>query len=152
MLPRNPPSANFHGLLDAFRSSKHVHYLVKLQLVAGAQFALCWVQKWKPQIDFNTISKGYPPQRSGDVRLLKHLEATYEPAKRIIDRLLETGAGYFEEHPSVVSPVRGKNLVYMTSQQPVQLARASYSDNTLKILSKDIFICMFRNEIFLFIT
>jgi hypothetical protein len=38
-----------------------------------------------------------------------------------------------------------------TSQQPVQLARASYSDNTLKILSKDIFICMFRNEIFLFI-
>jgi hypothetical protein len=38
-----------------------------------------------------------------------------------------------------------------TSQQPVQIARASYSDNTLKILSKDIFICMFRNEIFLFI-
>jgi hypothetical protein len=30
MLPRNPPPTNFRGLLDAFRSYKHVHHLVKL--------------------------------------------------------------------------------------------------------------------------
>jgi hypothetical protein len=80
MLSRNPPLENFHELLNAFRSSKHVHHLVMLQLVAGAQFALGWVRKWKTQIDFNIISQGFPPQISGDVRLLKHLEATYEPA------------------------------------------------------------------------
>jgi hypothetical protein len=30
MLPRNPPSENFCQLLDTFKSSKHVHRLVKL--------------------------------------------------------------------------------------------------------------------------
>jgi hypothetical protein len=36
MLPRNPPPEKFHQLLDALKSSKHAHRLVKLQLVAGA--------------------------------------------------------------------------------------------------------------------
>jgi hypothetical protein len=44
MLPRNPPPDNFCKLLDAFGSSKNIHRLVKLQLVAGAQFALTWVR------------------------------------------------------------------------------------------------------------
>jgi hypothetical protein len=81
------------------------------QLVAGAQFALGWVQKWKPQLEFNAISKGFPPQKSRDTCLMKHLEATYEPMKRMIDRLLDAGAGYFEEHHYldlvVIPPVRG---------------------------------------------
>jgi hypothetical protein len=46
---------------------------------------------------------------------VKNLEATYEPAKRMIDLLLETNAGYFEEYlyldPIVVPPMRGQNLV-----------------------------------------
>jgi hypothetical protein len=117
MLPRNPPPKNFRGLLDAFKSSKHVHHLVKLQHVAGAQFSLGWVWKWKSQIDFKTISEGFPSHWSGDVCLLKHLEATYEPAKRMIDRLLETDASNFEEHhyldPIVFLPVRGQNLVWL---------------------------------------
>jgi hypothetical protein len=85
--------------------------MVKLQLVAGAQFALGCVHKWMPQLDFNVISKGFPLQRSRNTRLMKQLEATYEPAKRMIDRLLEANVGYFEEHhyldPVVVPPVRG---------------------------------------------
>jgi hypothetical protein len=40
MLPRNPPPEGFHSLLDAFKWSRYIHHLVKLQLVAGAQFAL----------------------------------------------------------------------------------------------------------------
>jgi hypothetical protein len=61
MLPRNPPPKSFHRLLDAFKSSRHIHHLVKLRLVAGAQFSLGWVRKWTPQLDFNAISKGFPP-------------------------------------------------------------------------------------------
>jgi hypothetical protein len=45
VLWRNPPPKSFRGLLDAFKSSRHIHHLLKLQLVAGAQFALGWVRK-----------------------------------------------------------------------------------------------------------
>jgi hypothetical protein len=99
MLPRNPYLENFlRKLLDAFGSSKHVHCLVKLQLVADAQFSLTWMRKWKPQIDFDTISKGCPPHRSKGIQLKRHLDVTLELAKRMIDRLLQASAGYFEEH------------------------------------------------------
>jgi hypothetical protein len=98
MLPRNPPLEKFHQLLDALKSSKHAHRLVKLQLVAGAQFALTWLRKWKPQIDFETISKGFLPHKSKGVILKIHLDVTLEPAKRMINRLLEAETKYFEEH------------------------------------------------------
>jgi hypothetical protein len=90
MLPRNPLLENFHQLLDTFRSSQRVHRLIKLQLIAGAQFALTWLRKWKPRLDFDTISKG--------VLLKKHLEAMLEPVKRMINHLLEADAGFFKEH------------------------------------------------------
>jgi hypothetical protein len=48
MLPRNPFLENFHQLLDTFRSSDRIHHLIKLNLVAGANFALAWIRKWKP--------------------------------------------------------------------------------------------------------
>jgi hypothetical protein len=99
MLPRNPPPKNFHQLLDAFKSSKHIHRLVKLQLAVGAQFALTWMCKWKSQTVFETISKGFPPHKSKEVFLKRYLDVTLEPAKRMINRLLEADAKYFEEHP-----------------------------------------------------
>jgi hypothetical protein len=46
MLPRNPPSESFKQLLDAFRSSQQIHRLIELNLVAGANFVLGWIQKW----------------------------------------------------------------------------------------------------------
>jgi hypothetical protein len=98
MLLRNPPPENLHQLLDAFKSSQRVHRLVKLQLVAGAQFSLNWFCKWKPQLDFETISKGFAPHKSNGAFLKRHLDVTIEPAKRMINRLLEADAGYFEEH------------------------------------------------------
>jgi hypothetical protein len=98
MLPRNLPPKNFRQLLDTFKSSQRVHRLVKLQLVAGAQFSLTWLCKWKPQLDFETISKWFPSHKSKGVLLKRHLDATLEPVKMMIDQLLKAGARYFEEH------------------------------------------------------
>jgi hypothetical protein len=86
MLPRNHPPDNFRGLLDVFKSSRNIYHLVKLQLVAGAQFALAWVRKWKPKLDFDEMSKGFPACKSKGIHLKKHLKETLEPAKRMIDR------------------------------------------------------------------
>jgi hypothetical protein len=36
MIPRNPFPENFCQLLDTFRSSEHIHRLIKLNLDAGA--------------------------------------------------------------------------------------------------------------------
>jgi hypothetical protein len=55
----------------------------------GAQFALASVRILKPKLDFDGISKGFLPHKGKEIRLKKHLEATLEPAKRIINRLLE---------------------------------------------------------------
>jgi hypothetical protein len=43
VLPRNPLSVNFGQLLNVFRTSRHVHRLIELNLVAGANFALGWI-------------------------------------------------------------------------------------------------------------
>jgi hypothetical protein len=45
MLPRNPPPGSFKQLLNVFRSSQQIHWLVELNLVAGANFALGWILK-----------------------------------------------------------------------------------------------------------
>jgi hypothetical protein len=82
-------------LLDAFETSQCVHRLVKLQLIGGAQFAFTWLRKWKLQLDYDTISKGFPSHKSKGVLLKRHLDVMLEPAKRMIDRLLKADAKYF---------------------------------------------------------
>jgi hypothetical protein len=44
MLPRNPLPGSFKQLLDVFKSSQRIHRLIELNLVAGANFALGWIQ------------------------------------------------------------------------------------------------------------
>jgi hypothetical protein len=109
MLPRNPFPKNFRQLLDIFKTSRCIHRLIKLNLVAGANFALAWVRKWQPQINFDAISQGLPPHRSRVVLMRAHMDMTIEPAKRIIDWLLEANAKFFEEHhyldPLLAGPV-----------------------------------------------
>jgi hypothetical protein len=61
MLPRNHFLMNFRELLDVFKTSRRIHHLIELNLFAGANFALAWVRKWHPQLDFNNISQGLPP-------------------------------------------------------------------------------------------
>jgi hypothetical protein len=43
ILPRNPLPRDFRQLLETFRTSQRVHLLIKLILVAGANFALGWM-------------------------------------------------------------------------------------------------------------
>jgi hypothetical protein len=57
------------------------------------------VRKWHPQLNFNTMSQGLPPQRSRTMLMRAHMDATIEPARRIIARLLEADAQFFlEQH------------------------------------------------------
>jgi hypothetical protein len=95
MLPRNPLPGSFLLLLDAFRSSQHIHRLIELNLVAGANFALGWMCKWHPRLNYRSMSLSYP---SGGASLWVHLDNTLQPARRIIARLLREDAAFFHEY------------------------------------------------------
>jgi hypothetical protein len=65
MLPRNPLPGSFPQLLDAFRSSQRIHRLIELNLVVGANFALGWIRKWHPRLNYSSMSLGFPPGELG---------------------------------------------------------------------------------------
>jgi hypothetical protein len=85
MLPRNPLLGSFPQLLDAFRSSQRIHRLIELNLVASANFALGWTRKWHPRLNYSSMSLSMP---LGGARLRVHMDATLQPARRLIARLL----------------------------------------------------------------
>jgi hypothetical protein len=91
----SPLPTRFPLLLDTFRSSQRIHRLIELNLVAGANFALGWVRKWHPRLNYSSMSLSYPPGRAS---LRVHLENTLQPARRIIARLLQEDATFFREH------------------------------------------------------
>jgi hypothetical protein len=95
MLPRNPLPGSFPLLLDVFRSSQRIHRLIELNLVAGANFALGWMRKWHPRLNYSSMSLSYP---SGGASLRVHLENTLQPARMIIARLLREDATFFREY------------------------------------------------------
>jgi hypothetical protein len=106
MISWNPPSENFGQLLDVFRMSHRIHRLIELNLVAGANFALGWIQKWHPRLNFVTMSLSLPStQSSRSVALRVHMDATLQPTRRIIARLLETDANFFREY-HYLNPLR----------------------------------------------
>jgi hypothetical protein len=99
MLPRNPPPESFGQLLKVFRTSRRIHRLIELNLIAGANFALGWVRNWHPKLNFSTMSLGLPPpQRSRYVALRVHMDATLQPVRRMITKLLEANAAFFHEY------------------------------------------------------
>jgi hypothetical protein len=95
MLPRNPLPGTFPQLLAAFRSTQRIHRLIELNLVAGANFSLGWTRKWHPRLNFISMSLGLPP---GGALLRVHMDATLQPARRLIARLLQEDAAFFCEH------------------------------------------------------
>jgi hypothetical protein len=95
MLPRNPLPGSFPQLLDTFRSSQQIHRLIELNLVVGANFALGWICKWHPWLNYSSMSLSLP---SGGARMRVHMDATLLPARRIIARLLQEDAAFFREH------------------------------------------------------
>jgi hypothetical protein len=110
MLPRNPPPENFGQLLEVFRTSQRIHRLIELNLVAGANFALGWVRKWHPRLNFITMSLGLPSsQRFRTMALQIHMDTMLQPARRMIARLLEADDSFFPEYhylnPLCVDPL-----------------------------------------------
>jgi hypothetical protein len=95
MLPRNPLPRDFRQLLETFRTSQRVHILIKLNLIAGANFALGWMRKWHPRLNYDSMSEGLPPGRA---TLGVHMDATLQPARRIISRLMQEDTRFFREH------------------------------------------------------
>jgi hypothetical protein len=95
MFPRNPPPESFKQLLDAFRSSQRIHCLIELNLVVGANFALGWIRKWHPRLNHSSMSLSLPP---GHAKLQVQMDATLQPTRRIIARLLQEDARFFREH------------------------------------------------------
>jgi hypothetical protein len=95
MLPRNPLPTTFPLLLDTFRSSHRVHRLIELNLVAGANFALGWIRKWHPRLNYITMSLSLAP---GGASLRIHMENTLQSARRLVARLLEADAAFFREY------------------------------------------------------
>jgi hypothetical protein len=94
MLPRNPLPATFPLLLDTFRFSHRIHRLIELNLVAGANFALGWIRKWHPKLNYSSMSLSLAP---GGASLRVHMESTMQPARRLVARLLEADAAFFRE-------------------------------------------------------
>jgi hypothetical protein len=64
--------------------------------VAGANYALGWIRKWHPRLNYSTMSLNLPPSQ-GSAVLRVHMDATLQPARRIIVRLLEADASFFRE-------------------------------------------------------
>jgi hypothetical protein len=95
MLSRNPLPGSFPLLLDTFRSSQRIHQLIELNLVAGANFALGWMRKWYPRLNYSSMSLSLAPGRAS---LRVHVENTLQPARRTIARLLQADAAFFCEY------------------------------------------------------
>jgi hypothetical protein len=95
MLPRNPLPGTFPQLLAVFRSTQRIHRLIELNLVAGANFALGWMRKWHSRLNFISMSLSLP---SGGGQLRVHMDATLQPARRLIARLLQEDVAFFREH------------------------------------------------------
>jgi hypothetical protein len=89
MLPRNLPPSNFAQLLEEFRNVSKIQRLIELQFIVGAQFALAWIRLWISELETDYMSRGFPPKSGDKVRLQKHLEATLQPAERMINKLLQ---------------------------------------------------------------
>jgi hypothetical protein len=95
MLPRNPLPTTFPLLLDTFRSSHRIYRLIELNLVAGANFALGWIRKWHPRLNYSTM---FLSLALGGASLRVHMENTLQPARRLVARLLEADAAFFREY------------------------------------------------------
>jgi hypothetical protein len=95
MLPYNPLPGSFPLLLDTFRSSQCIYRLIELNLVAGANFALGWIRKWHPRLNYNSMSLSLVP-RGASLRV--HMESTLQPAQRLVARLLQADAAFFCEY------------------------------------------------------
>jgi hypothetical protein len=96
MFPRNAAIQSLDALLRKFSHTEDIRRFVRIQLVAGAKFALVWVLVHQPRVDLDALSQNLPSR--GDPRgprMDRFYERAREPALRIIRNLLEADSGYF---------------------------------------------------------
>jgi hypothetical protein len=74
--------------------------------VDGTNFSLGWVRKWYPMLNFVTMSLGFPSSQRFRVEALEvHMDATLQPARRMIARIFEADASFFHEY-HYLNPLR----------------------------------------------
>jgi hypothetical protein len=64
LFPRNEQPQGLLVLMEAFGSTKKIQDFVKVQLIAGATFALAWLRVHKPRLDLETLSQGLPSTKT----------------------------------------------------------------------------------------
>jgi hypothetical protein len=74
-----------------------IHSFVKVQMVAGAKFALICLRIHHPKIDLQEVAKGVLLKSSKKkINLDLHIEAVSGPAEKMIDKLLEVDSDFFK--------------------------------------------------------
>jgi hypothetical protein len=63
--------------------------------VVDANFALGWIRRWHPRLNYSSMSLSLPP---GGAMLRVHMDATLQPGRRLIARLLQEDVVFFREH------------------------------------------------------
>jgi hypothetical protein len=98
LFPRNAQPQGVLELMKAFKSAEKVQEFIKIQLIAGAKFALAWLRVHKPRLDLEVMSQGLPSNNKKKGHSMnRQYDAAHEPATRMIERLLEVDDGYFTE-------------------------------------------------------
>jgi hypothetical protein len=58
MFSRNPQPGNLTQMMEKFKDVRNIHNFVKIQMVAGAKFALIWLRIYHPKIDLDEVAQG----------------------------------------------------------------------------------------------
>jgi hypothetical protein len=99
MFPRNPQPAGLPQLMDKFKSVEQIHNFVKVQLVAGARFALIVLKICYPKLSLkNIVSICHAKVREKKQYVDRINEKITSTAEEMIDDLLRMDADFFREH------------------------------------------------------
>jgi hypothetical protein len=85
--------------MDKFKDVESIHDFVKVQLMAGAKFALIWLRICYSKLDFNNVFDIlYRKTSKRRVNTDKHNEVVSPVAENMIDELLRFDAAFFTDH------------------------------------------------------
>jgi hypothetical protein len=98
MFPCNPQPENLPQLMEKFKNVRNIHSFVKVQMVAGAKFALIWLRIYHPKIDLDEVAQGVPVKSlKKKIKLDRHITVVSKAAEKMIDTLLEVDSAFLKE-------------------------------------------------------
>ena len=99
IFPRNPQPKNLPALMKKFKNVHQIHGFVKVQLMAGARFALIMLQICYPKLDMaNIVDLCHAKVRKRRRNIDKINDAVTPVAEKMIEDLLRMDADFFKEH------------------------------------------------------